>query len=212
MAAELSPTLIANLLFTAVFWPLRDHLKRDDPVLILHIVARYRVQRLPIRTAEGHANYSARRRDQAQIFAVWPDHLNTRIRGHVEASGCVKRTAITGAKALSACATFQLRELALIGERAIFLYIKPGKRRAIGDIEMFLVSAQHDPVGIQILSITVDLPSRVRVKDPSHGKVHSTFVVHYQIVEDAADAVDGIVMVFIGERLALRRELLDRFI
>src|SRR5450631_2513667 len=105
-----------TILFRAAFGTLRDHLDADDLVLIRRVFAGHGVQRLSIRAAESHANKAVRCRDQSEILAILSNHLHAGIGGHVKASGGIEGAAIAVSTA------FELRELALVGERPILLH------------------------------------------------------------------------------------------
>jgi len=106
---------------------LRDHRDRDDPVLSEH-VAGHGVHVFRSGPLKGHTDDAAR-------VGIRPRYLRLvrsparRIAGHVEAPGASN----VAAGAFSA--PFELRELALVGERAVLPDVKYCERRARCDIK-----------------------------------------------------------------------------
>src|SRR5207249_11773186 len=112
--------------------------------------------------------------------------------------------------AVAIAASLQLRELTLVGERAVRLNVECCEGRAIGDVECLLVRAQNDPVGREIVAVLGDRALWVGVKESAHREIDAAFAVGRQIVENSTNAVQGIALKGRSQSLALRRKLYDR--
>src|ERR1700722_1057109 len=134
--AHFYPGIAWDELLTAALGSLRDHLKRDDPIFVLRVVARNGIQRLAIRPTKSDTDDVTRRGDQPQILAVGSNHVHAAVGRDIQAAGRVEGAAIAAESP-----ALQLRELALVGERAIFLDVKFRDRRAIGDKKMLFIGA-----------------------------------------------------------------------
>ena len=159
-------------------------------------------QRLLVLPAERTADDPAWCGNDAEMFAVASDHLDTRAGGRVEAPLGVNRGAV-------AAAGGELRELALIGQRPIPLHVERRERRPVGDVERLLIRAEDDAVGGEVLTIASDHALCVRIEQPAHREVHAASAVRGQVIDDAADAVERLTLEAVRQQSPPRRELLD---
>jgi hypothetical protein len=60
---------------------------------------------------------------------------------------------------------------------------------AVGDVERFLVAAQHDAVGAEVLSPTVDLAGRVNVMRAARREVDPPRVDHGSLIGRALPSI-----------------------
>src|SRR5262249_21748153 len=135
----------AHLLCAALV-ALRNHLDRPDLRGVGHFVARTILraagedeQCLFVGPAERAADHPTRRGNDAEMFPVSSDHLDPGAGRHVDASLRIDRTAVAAARE-------ELHELALVGEGPVRLHVERRERRAIRDVQRFLVRAEDDAV------------------------------------------------------------------
>src|SRR6266850_3385536 len=189
---------------------LGGHLKRVDlrrvrdfsATGVLRATSQHK-QRLLVRAAERHADDAARRWNDPEVLAVRTDHLDSRVRRDVDASGGVDGAAV------AVPATFELRELPLIGQRAVPPHVKGGKRRAVGDIQRLLIATEDDSVRSDVLAVPGDDALRIRVVDATLREVHAAVASGAQIVRVSAEAVQRIAPIRVRQNRTARRELRD---
>src|ERR1700691_1365513 len=144
-------------LFRPAFVTLRDHLNHVHlrgvrnllPVRIFR-APREDKQRLLVAAAESDADNRPRRRYQAKPRPVGTDHLHARIGAHLEAAFGVDGAAVASRFRL------QLREVALVGERSIRLYIERHDRTDVRHVQFLFIGAENDPVRAQVVAILRD--------------------------------------------------------
>src|ERR1019366_2487784 len=112
--------------------------------------------------------------------------------------------------AVAITAAFQFGEFALVGERAVRGDVEAGKGLTVSHVEMLFIGSEDNAVCGEVLAVARDDTFGVCIEEAAHGEVDAAFAVGGDVVEDAADAVQRVAVVFVGENPALGRDLFDR--
>src|SRR5262249_24013357 len=107
---------------------------------------------------------------------------------------------------------FEFDKLSLVLERAIGLDIEGSECRAIRDVDRLFIRTQNDSIGTEVLAVPGHHTGRTRIEEPAHCEVEAALAVGCQIIDNSADAIQGITLIFVRQHLSLRRKLPNRLV